>query len=385
VKGVLDACIDEAVTALGGVPGPGDPEANCQSKKVKHAGKYMKCKLGKLSKAIKTDSVPDPNSCEVKLATKWGNWEANLNCSPDCELEPIKADLDHCYDLVAGMLDDPNFECVDASDCDDENACTTDSCNLTNQCVNEAISCDDINECTVDSCDPGTGCVNSNVADGTVCNGCDSPGACLGGVCDPNSIDYAQSFETLDQASPTGLSDDCWQVFGNVFGLDWAYWYGYGPFPAPNGGPAFCAIASGEGGPEQEAQQLVVYSDYDNGNHPSAWIEANVFQERTIGAGQVGQTVTFAFDAKLGDIQPDSTAFAFIKTLVTDPCCSVDVFLQEEMTAIPGTWGPYSISLDITPDLVGQAIQYGFMNYATNYTPSGILYDNVVVSTAPTP
>ena len=56
---------------------------------------------------------------------------------------------------------------------------------------------------------------------------------------------YTQNFESLIRSSPTALGDDGWLVYGNVFLADGTtFLYGYGPFPAPNGSGAFCAIGS---------------------------------------------------------------------------------------------------------------------------------------------
>jgi hypothetical protein len=188
---------------------------------------------------------------------------------------------------------------------------------------------------------------------------------------------YSQDFEGLVQADPDALANDGWLVFGNVFDPGGGYLYGYGPFPAPNGGPAFCAIAAGEGGPAQGAQQLVVYSDYNNGDHANGnIIEANVFQEQIIGVADVGNDWLFEFDAKLGDIEPNSTALAFIKTL--DPITfGLSSFLTLDMTSIPTTWSSYAIKISIDEGLVDHILQIGFLNTATLYTPSGIVYDNV--------
>jgi hypothetical protein len=379
IQDTLDACIDDAVAALGGVPGPGGDGAKCQSKKVKAAGKYADCLFKTLSKGIKKGESPVYSDCSGKLADQWTKAETKT-CSTTGDLGAVQEGLDHCFELVAGSLNDPLFECVDASDCDDETVCTTDSCNLTNQCVNEAISCDDNNECTVDTCDAVTECANDPVADDTPCG---TAGTCQVGAC-IGVEDYLQDFEALVQVDTAALGNDGWLVFANVFGLDWAYWYGYGPFPAPNdpSSPAFCLIAAGEGGAEQGSQQLVVFSDYNNDQHPIAWIESNVFQEHIVEAGDVGRTLTFQFDAKLGDITPPSTALAFIKTL--DGGSLID-FVTVDTTSIAPTWDTYSISLNITGPLVGKTLQYGFANTATNYAASGVFYDNVVAWTAPTP
>ena len=189
---------------------------------------------------------------------------------------------------------------------------------------------------------------------------------------------YEQDFEGLDQSSLTALADDGWLVFGNVFTPGGAYLYGYGPFPAPNDGAAFCAIAVGEGGDEQGIQQLAVYSDYNNTDHAVGnIIESNVFQEQTITAGDVDLIWRFAFQAKLGNIDGASTALAFIKTLDPSSGWALTNFLTVDMTSIPETWGGYSLTIAIDGDLVGQILQFGFANTATNYESSGIFYDNV--------
>jgi hypothetical protein len=190
---------------------------------------------------------------------------------------------------------------------------------------------------------------------------------------------YSQDFEGLVQADPAALGNDGWLYFANVFsGTNGGYLYGYGPGPAPNGGPGFSAVATGQGGPSQGLQQLVVYSDYNNGDHANGnLIEANVFQEQFVGAADVGTEWRFQFDAKLGDIQPASTALAFIKTLDPNAGYALTNFLTVDMTSIPTTWATYSLSLAIDAGLVGQIFQIGFLNTATSYTPSGIFYDNV--------
>jgi len=190
---------------------------------------------------------------------------------------------------------------------------------------------------------------------------------------------YSQDFEGLVQSDINALGNDGWWVYGNVFGSDWSWWYGYGAFPAPNDGAAFCAIVTGEGGPDQGAQQLVVFSDYNNTDHPVAWIESNVFQEQTVTAADIGQFWAFDFQAKLGNIEGTSTAAAFIKTMDPNAGWLTTNFITADMTAIPNTWADYSLSIEIDPSLEGQILQFGFMNVATNYAVSGIFYDNIIV------
>jgi len=188
---------------------------------------------------------------------------------------------------------------------------------------------------------------------------------------------YSQDFENLVQSDTAALGNDGWLVFGNVFGYDWNWWYGYGVFPAPNDGAAFSAIAVGEGGAEQGAHHLSVFSYYNNAEHAGAWIESNVFQEQVVGAEDVGDVWIFDFQAKLGNIEGSSTAAAFIKTLDPGAGWATTNFITVDMTTIPGTWADYSLFLAIDASLEGQIFQFGFMNVATTYLGSGIFYDNI--------
>lgn len=189
---------------------------------------------------------------------------------------------------------------------------------------------------------------------------------------------YTQNFESLLISSPSALTADGWVVYGNVFAPGGAYLYGYGPFGAPNGGSAFCSIDAGQGGAEQGAQQLSVYSDYNNADHGTGNIvESNVYREQTIVAGDVGGYWTFQFDAKKGNLVAPSTATAFIKTLDPANGYATTNLLTVNTTNLPTTWGTYTISIPITANLVGQLLQIGFANQATGYISSGIFYDNI--------
>ena len=190
---------------------------------------------------------------------------------------------------------------------------------------------------------------------------------------------YVQDFESLDAASGTVLGDDGWLVGANVFDASGGYLYGYFSFPAPNGGPGFCAVATGEGGPDQGAQQMVVYNDYNNGDHGVGHlIEANVFREWIVAPEDVGRPLVFSFDAKMGDLQAPTTATAFIK-IINTTTWYMDDSDYLDMTSIPNTWGSYQVSMTIDSSFVGNLFQVGFMSTATNYTPSGVVYDNIRV------
>ncbi len=189
---------------------------------------------------------------------------------------------------------------------------------------------------------------------------------------------YSENFENLNQADTGALGAAGWLVYGNVFDPSFNYLYGYGVFPAPNDGAAFCAIASGEGGAGQGSQQLVVFSDYNNADHANGnIIEALVFQEQTIAAGDVGETWEFTFDAKLGNLEGNSTALAYIKTLNPNAGYATTNYITFDTTNIPATWGSYTLQITIDSSLEGQLLQIGFENEATLYQGSGVFYDNL--------
>ncbi len=190
---------------------------------------------------------------------------------------------------------------------------------------------------------------------------------------------FSQDFEGLTLADEGALATDGWLVYGNVFAPGGAWMYGYGTFPAPNNGLGFCQVNENQGGVEQGAHQLVIFSDYENGDHAGGnLIEANTFQEQTITAENVGQTWNFSFQTKRGNLGGSSTAMAFIKTLNPAAGWSVTNFITFNTTAIDTTWIGHTLSIDITPDLVSQILQIGFTCSATLYESSAVFYDNIV-------
>ena len=252
---------------------------------------------------------------------------------------------------------------------------------------------------TTYTCDDANGAqtISVTVSDGdTACNKSKSfPVTCPGLVCE-----YEQDFEALDQASPTALGDDGWIVFGNVFdGETGDFLFNYGAFPAPNNpaAPAFSLIATGQGGPEQGEQQLVIISDYNARDQQDAGdrVQANTFQQRTIVAGDVGKTLTFSFDAKRGNINDpadpvcsttpnppcDSTALGFIRTVDPGAGFAVTNDITLDTTNLPVEWMRYSIEIEIDAGLVGQLLQFGFSATASNDEPSGNFYDNITFCT----
>lgn len=190
---------------------------------------------------------------------------------------------------------------------------------------------------------------------------------------------YSQHFEDLVESDPDALGDDGWFVYGNVYLPDSTYVYGYGPYPAPNHSLAFCQITLGEGGETQGEQVLTVFSDYENAHHANGnLIESNVYQEQLIEAEDINTVWRFVFEHKLGNIEGNSTAQVFIKTLDPNNGYITTNHLTVDMTSIPNMWGADSLTITIDESLLDQLLQIGFSNTAANYEGSGIFYDNLV-------
>ncbi len=214
----------------------------------------------------------------------------------------------------------------------------------------------------------------------------------MGGMA--GDVVYEQDFEALGLVDPAALSGDGWLYFGNVAQGDGTPKFGFGPFAAPNG-PQIVAVAENQGGAEQGAQQLNMYSNYeccqDNGPeghfNGTDLVETIVFQEPypqalPIPAELVGRTLTFSFDAKRGNINDPSgtsTAQAFIKTIDPSNQFATTNNVVVDTTSLPVEWGRYSVSLELTdPALEGQILQFGFQTVAKDFEPSANFYDNIV-------
>jgi PEP-CTERM motif len=201
---------------------------------------------------------------------------------------------------------------------------------------------------------------------------------------------YSQDFDSLALPPPFpgsngALSDDGWLAFANVFTAGGVYLGGYG-LPAPNSLAAWSAVGSG-GSETPDNQNMGVYSDYTNNiAHGSGQlVEANVYQQRTVGAADIGTTWTFRFDAKLFNLAAPSTAQAFIRTLDPDNDFQTTASVSVPMTTTSATsWITYSLPFTITAS-AGQILQFGFSSTATNYNLSGIVYDNISLAPVPEP
>ena len=125
---------------------------------------------------------------------------------------------------------DPESGCVNANNtvpCDDQNKCTvTDGCTGGTCLGSGALACDDDDACTTDSCDPQQGCVNAaitpccgnGVKDGAEeCDGDDDtacPGKC-GNDCDCIAV----SIHNTLQFTPSATSGGC--SYNNAHAVKW--------------------------------------------------------------------------------------------------------------------------------------------------------------------
>jgi len=125
--------------------------------------------------------------------------------------------------------------CDTAADCNDNNLCTTDTCEG-NICVHVGVVCNDGNQCTIDTCVEGQGCIfDSAAADGIDCTDGDpctgtgntGPDTCLDAICVGIPLDCDDgnqcTIDTCDpatgcQAEPIPVCEE--QVAGELIPLD---------------------------------------------------------------------------------------------------------------------------------------------------------------------
>ena len=204
---------------------------------------------------------------------------------------------------------------------------------------------------------------------------------------------YSQDFEGMTPGQgfpPNDLEADGWRIYGieydanpytgpaNIVGE-------YGPFDAANGDPgSIQGVTTGQGGTAQGDVVLIKYTDYNNPNHtvepftpgdPKYYIAASTFQTQIISTSNLGLW-RFTYDAKIGNLEADSSAFAFILTL--DRFTGAEkAFVSNDTTNLPVEWGTYTLDLLIDDTLIGDTLQFGFSATATNYNGSGVFYDNI--------
>ncbi|MEM6332528.1 MAG: PEP-CTERM sorting domain-containing protein [Planctomycetota bacterium] len=205
---------------------------------------------------------------------------------------------------------------------------------------------------------------------------------------------YTQDFESRDRTQINALSGDGWTFFGQAFEADGttpAYVYNANGFPAPNdiNAPNISVISDlpSGGTPPVDSQGLVIFSDYNNGDHRNGTnrvIQGDIFQDQTIANADLGKTFTFAGIASLPDtgaVGGSTEHVAFIKTLDPNNNFAQTNFLTFDMTALNGDINtPFAIDFSLAPSdtaLVGQVLQFGFQTRASNDAPSAVNYDEL--------
>jgi exo-beta-1,3-glucanase (GH17 family) len=387
----------------------------------------------------------DPDPCDQSDACSPEVCAADSNNQAICTPDPGSAAGNACEPPVGGTCDGQGncVACQQDSECEDNNACTDNACvagecvftnNDANQCTTDGfpgtcnagvceglctdVTCPDPGECVTEVCDPADGeCKAQNDGINTGCDlggagpdsgVCDGAGACVqcnidaqcgaGETCVNNACEgsalvceYEQDFEGLDPANPDALATDGWLYFGNVYDGTLPpddpnfFKFGFGPFPAPTTSGQISAIATGQGGPDQGAQQLVIFSNYDCCDPPNQGhfngtdlVETIVFQEiNPVLPSDIGGTFEFSFDAKRGNIGGSTSAQAFVRTLDPDNGFATTNNVVVDTTNLPVDWGRYSITLELSdPALQGQILQFGFSTIASNFEGAGNFYDN---------
>ena len=167
------------------------------------------------------DGLTDEGSCDDGLACTTDNCQGAAGCQHvSLDGTPCNADSNVC--TVDDACSEGNCEPGKVLDCDDKNACTTDTCDLAKGCTHVAfeglpcdadgsactagdvcqgggchkgpvVVCDDNNPCTDDACDPTTGqCQAKSGGDNVPCDDsskCTSKDACFNGGCKGKPVD----------------------------------------------------------------------------------------------------------------------------------------------------------------------------------------------------
>ena len=148
---------------------------------------------------LNDDDCVDGNACNLPTCTANGCTYTIVLCEDDngctddsCEPDSGCVNTDQtlevcvpnnaCETSVCESQDNTSIQCsFGALDCDDNNKCTTDSCDPVVGCVNvPSIFCDDEIECTTESCDTGTGLCAKTIDNAL----CDDGISCTFDVCD---------------------------------------------------------------------------------------------------------------------------------------------------------------------------------------------------------
>ena len=189
-------------------------------------------------------------------------------------------------------------------------------------------------------------------------------------------------FEDFEQASD--LSN--WYNYVNTYtptpALVWSGWYGGNPVPQSS-------LMSMDGD-----QWLNTYSNYEDAGHASGqYIENNYYRglngfinEDMLGKFEFSFTARAPNQFQCGGTNVDNGAsgglcHAFVK-IIDSNNYSLRLYERIETTNVGQEGETFVLSFDLSQDHMGHIFQVGFMNLATGYAPTGMLYDDVSLRSA---
>ena len=158
------------------------------------------CVGGKCLGAAKLCSDGDPctaDSCDKAKGCVFTKISDCKGCKGNADCDDGNACTDNTCDAKTGKCVSKNNK----ASCDNGDPCTYgDTCDGAGKCVTGKNSaCDDDNPCTTDTCDKTKGCVNAPAKDGTTCTdgkACTTGDACKAGKCTPAKDDCDLLFAT---------------------------------------------------------------------------------------------------------------------------------------------------------------------------------------------
>jgi MYXO-CTERM domain-containing protein len=161
-----------------------------------------------------TDSCPDKDGCRHVPKANDSTCDDENGCTTGDKCTSGK-----CAGVGASCADDnecTKTNCVPAGGCtnlaeDNGTPCTFDKCHQNSTCqtgncaAGDLVDCDDNNDCTTDSCDPAVGCKHVNLNAGTCSDGdvCTTGDSCKAGVC----IGTAVVCQAIDDCHIAGTCD----------------------------------------------------------------------------------------------------------------------------------------------------------------------------------
>ena len=96
------------------------------------------------------------------------------------------------------------------------------------------LGCDDQNDCTTDTCDPADGkCIHDSRADGAECDAGEGPGFCTASVCEPSHCLHSDCYD----------GNECTFGFCGPMGCEYTY-LDYGTSCSFDGFPGMCGLGS---------------------------------------------------------------------------------------------------------------------------------------------